>query len=170
MRRQFPALYTLLAMLLLCTACAPFGPERLQKGDMEPQVLQVMGKPTAIHVLPASSMPAVRRLEYARGPWGQVTFMVDLDSAAHVVRIEQVLTTANFERIQIGQWTKEEVRRTFGPPAETGRVHNGNETWSYRYQDIWNLMYHVYFDETGRVTRAHQGPDSWMECRLSIMC
>ncbi len=123
----------------------------------------------AVNLLPPDA-PAIERLEYWRGPYVRATYMVDLDAAARVVRIAQVLTTKNFERIQIGQWTKEDVRRNFGMPAETGRVYNGDETWSYRYQDVWDLMYHIYFDQTGRVTRAHQGPDLWMECRFSIWC
>ena len=66
------------------------------------------------------------RLEFARGPYGKHTYMVDFDADGRLLSWEQVLTENNFFQVQIGE-TKEAVvidglgRRS--GPTRRGDVH-----------------------------------------------
>lgn len=161
-RKRFVTLF----WVLYIVGCAPYGPTTLKVGSTEREVLRVMGEPNQIYQIAQG-----KRLEYARGPWGQETFMVDLDLKNEVRQIEQVLTKEKFQTIKIGQTTQTEVARTFGHPAEIGKVFNGDITWTYRYREVvWNQMYHIYFNAQGIVTRAHSGPDEWLDCNSQIKC
>jgi len=88
-----------------------------------------MGEPTGRYPLPDGGS----RVEYARGPAGAHTYMVDVDAAGRVRSVEQVLTERNFNAVQIGT-PREDVRRLLGRPSETrGGWRGGGEVWSYRY-------------------------------------
>ena len=84
--------------------------------------------------------------------------MVDLDPSARVVRSRQVLTAAEFNRIEIGTWTREDVEREFGPPARVDGVASWNgPIMTYRWNDGSDMFYYVYLDGRDRVQRAHPG-------------
>ena len=81
-----------LGLVLSLLACAALEPAReLRVGMPEAQVSQYMGLPNARHALPNG----LTRLEFARGPAGRSTWMVDIDSAGRVRAFEQVLTEAS---------------------------------------------------------------------------
>ncbi|HQY08456.1 MAG TPA: hypothetical protein PK797_07085, partial [Burkholderiaceae bacterium] len=63
-----------LIALVTLTGCAGYSPAALQPGQTAEQVRALMGPPTGEHGLPGGGI----RLEYARGPAGLQTFMVDL--------------------------------------------------------------------------------------------
>jgi hypothetical protein len=91
-------------------------------------------------------------------PLGHYAYMVDLDGSGRVVRSRQVLTEAEFHRIEPGRWTIADVDREFGPPARIDGVSSfRGQVLTYRWKDPvnTNMFYHVYVDPQGMVQRAH---------------
>jgi hypothetical protein len=114
------------------TGCAALGPPPLQDGQSEAQVLQLMGPPTARHAMPAGAT----RLEYATGPMGRHTWMVDLDAGGRVSAWHQALDPWRLEAFQAraAGLPVEEVLRTLGTPGERSAIGwTGGEIWSWRY-------------------------------------
>jgi hypothetical protein len=144
-------LATLLAAAALAGCAASYGPGPVGAGATEADVVARMGAPTGRHAMPDGAT----RLEYARGPFGRETYMVDLDAGGRVARIEQVLGEAQFrERMAVGM-TRDEVRRTFGRPAEAQRVgFVGREVWSWRYPTNDCLWFRATFGPDGRLMDA----------------
>jgi hypothetical protein len=132
-----PALSCLLrwvAALLLpwLAACSVLGPPPLRQGQPEADVIRDWGPPTARYAMP----DGVQRLEYATGPYGRTTWMIDLDASGGVLRADQVLNESNFLRFQARApgMTIDELLRTLGRPGDResgGR--QGGEVWSWRY-------------------------------------
>lgn len=111
------------------------------------EVIQRMGP--AHHVWPEPDGGAT--WEYVYGPSG--TYMIGVDRAGVVTRIEQVLSEKYFSRVRSGM-KPEEVRRAMGPPFRVLEFTRVRETiWDYRYRDAWNYpsVFSVIFDETGVV-------------------
>lgn len=135
---------------LLLAGCAVFSP--VQPGMSRAEVLSRLGTPTAVVALPAGE-----RLQYSSQPLGQTATMVDLDASGHVLRERQVLTAAEFARIQTG-WSRADVLREFGPPALVDHVASWNgDVWTYRWRADGDMFYWVYFDHAGKVARTQQG-------------
>ncbi|HQY08234.1 MAG TPA: hypothetical protein PK797_05950, partial [Burkholderiaceae bacterium] len=100
------------------------------------------------------------RLEYARGPAGLQTFMVDLDAQGRMTGWSQVLNDAAFARIQPG-WSREQLQREFGLPAQEQVFDRlGQRVWSYRY-DSWDCNWlQVSLDlRSDAVVDVSRGPD-----------
>jgi len=135
-----------LAACLWLAACASLEPARtLAVGQTEAQVRQAMGAPTGRHALPG----AITRLEFARGPAGRTTWMVDLDASGRVTAFEQVLHEASFLRATAGMST-DELLRLFGRPAHRAIDHGRRETWYWRYPTNDCLWFNVTFSPEGR--------------------
>ena len=126
-----------------------------QPGMTRDQVIARMGRPTGIVALAGGG----ERLQYSQQPQGQYVTMVDLDATGHVTQARQVLTEADFARIEIGRWTRADVEREFGPPGQIDHVASWNgDIWQYRWrQGLNNMYYWVYFDPQGIVRQAHMG-------------
>lgn len=140
-----PRMVSGLAALLLA-ACVAHGPGDLGVGATEQDVLARMGAPTGRHTLPDGQT----RLEYARGPFGRETYMIDIDATGRVTRVRQVLGEQQFAAMVPGM-TREEVLREFGRPAEARRVgFVGREVWSWRYPTNDCLWFRVTFGPDGR--------------------
>lgn len=140
---------------LALAACAnPWNTLNVAAGATPDQVVARAGQPTRVLPLPGGG----ERMQYTMQPLGQYAFNVDVDATGHVVRAQQVLTEANFNRIVPGQWTVADVEREFGPPARVDRVtsFNGN-VLTYRWYNGSDMFYFVYVDPNGVVQRAHQG-------------
>jgi len=126
-----------------------------------------MGTPTNTVPLPGGG----QRLQYSLQPAGRYAWMVDLDASGRVLSTRQVLTEREFQRIVIGQWTRSDVEREFGPPAFVDRVGSWNgPVMNYRWRDLQgaDMFYWVYLDPNGIVGRAHPGmeyPDRFFERR-----
>ena len=98
------------------------------------------------------------RLQYSLQPFGQHAWMVDLDASGRVVRSRQVLNAADFNRIEVGKWTRDDVEREFGPPASIDGVASWNgPILTYRWTDGSDMFFFVYLDGRGVVQRAHPG-------------
>ncbi len=141
---------------LALAACAMYAPRSLKAGDSLDEVRRQLGEPTARYTLPTGT-----RLEFARGPYGKHTYMVDVDAQGRVTAWQQVLTEENFNRVEAGQ-TGEQLLMQLGRPAETrpGGWQRG-QVWSYRYDTVMGLCqwFQVSLDDHGVVTSSAYGID-----------
>lgn len=140
-------------LLAALAACALFEPPPIRRGSNEAELSQLLGAPTGRYPMPAG----VTRLEFARGPFGRQTWMVDLDAGGHVTDWWQALEEWRLHAFQADGpgMTRDQLLRTLGRPAERrhgGRM--GGELWSWRYPTNDCLWYQVSLDDDARVTSA----------------
>jgi hypothetical protein len=137
----------------LLTACAGYGPPKdLRVGSSEAEVVQAMGQPTGRYKLPEGPT----RLEFARGPYGRHTYMVDLDAQGRVLQWDQVLERRYFDAVTPGM-TSDQLLRFIGRPSERlGMMRNG-QIWSWRYYNTDCLWWQAQLDAQGVVTSAGYG-------------
>lgn len=146
---------TVLAAALLSACANPMAGYNIQPGTPRQAVIERMGPPN--RVLP---LAGGERLQYSLQPFGQWAWMVDLDASGRVLQARQVLTEANFRRIEPGKWTRDDVEREFGPPARIDGVSSWDgPVLTYRWRDVANsdMFYWVYLDQGNVVRRAHPG-------------
>ena len=132
-------------------------------------VTEALGQPAAVYPEPDGG----RILEYRGQPMGQVQHMARIGADGRLISYEQVLTNENFARLGTKRWTKDDVLRTFGRPADisparaTGPFPDDAEVWSYRYKDdgVWNAMMSVYFNAGGVVLHTAKTPDPILDDR-----
>ena len=144
--------FATLACTALLTSCA-LAP--VQPGMSQADVLKRYGTPTRIVPLNSGT-----RLQYSTEPAGQSVVMVDLDAAGKVVNARQVMTPAEFSKVQPGQWTREDVEREFGRPASVDRVASWpGDIMTYRWlsSNIYDMYFWVYLDGRNVVQRTGQG-------------
>jgi hypothetical protein len=149
--------WPVLAAVLLA-GCATHFTNVLQVAPGTPRdaVLARAGQPTRVVPLAGGG----QRLQYSLQPMGRFAFMVDLDPAGRVTRVRQVLTAAEFHRIEEGRWSRTDVEREFGPPAWIDGVARWDGTvMTYRWMDAdrSDMFYWVYLDRQDVVRRAHPG-------------
>ena len=119
-----------LALALTLGACAV--PEWQKPGTSRVEVERNMGRPTLVDPLPAGG----ERLLYSRQPAGQQVYHLDFDAQQGLVRVQQVLTPANFFALRDGVDTRDSVYRQFGPPALVEKVASfRGDLWTYRLLD-----------------------------------
>jgi hypothetical protein len=133
-------------------------------GQTEAQVQALMGAPTGRYAMPDGGT----RLEYATGPHGRQTWMVDLAADGRTRAFAQVLERRNlwdFAQRAPGM-TQDQLLRELGRPAE--RRHAGlagGETWSWRYPTNDCLWWQVSVGPDGRVIGAGEGIDPACDAR-----
>jgi hypothetical protein len=145
-----------LAGAALLVACASIEPPAA--GTSADELRGSWGEPTGRYTLADGST----RLEYATGPFGRTTWMVDLDEQQRVRSARQVLDEASFDRFQRLETaqTRETVLQTLGRPGERYRLGwLGGEVWSWRYPTYDCLWFQVSFDREGRMTGSGYGTD-----------
>lgn len=143
----------LAAVLLGLGGCSIFPISSVKPGMSREEVVSTMGQPTA-----AVTLQQGTRLQYSGQPGGQYAFMVDLDAAGRVASVRQVLTEKDFERIEPGKWTKDDVLREFGRPAMIERVASWNgDILTYRWYGLQDMFYWVFLDGGQVVQKAHPG-------------
>ncbi len=154
-RRLIPAC---LAAAMACAACSGYGPSGLKPGAGQSEVIAAMGAPTAEHPPPSGLPGAAKRLEYARGPMGKHTYMLDFDAQGRLLAWEQVLTEKRFFEVRKG-WTQEQLRQWLGTPSNIRGVGwRGQKVWSYRFESPFCVWFEVSVEQ-GLVTETGQGPD-----------
>ena len=81
-------------------------------------------------------------------------------AGGRVTRVDPLLNTEHFARIQVGKWNEQEVFDHFGPPAER-RATLSYRVWSYRYREAetWDSLFSIMFDAQGIVRQTQNGPD-----------
>ena len=154
-----------LALALTLSACAPLVRRTPPAGAPLAEVTSRLGKPDAVY--PTEGGGQV--LEYRGQPMGQFQHMAHIGADGRLTSWDQVLTSENFAKVKIDAWTKDDILRHFGRPAEVSRVYAHNyEVWSYRYKEagVWNSMMHVHFDEQGVVRQMLNGPDPMYDDRF----
>ncbi len=139
-----------LASLVVLAACAGL-PQGFQAalaspGQTEAEVLARFGTPTSRYTLPAGA----QRLEYATGPYGRTTVMVDLGADGRVRASQQVLTEANFAQVTDGM-PRGAVLRLLGRPADKAHEYMDRQTWSWRYPTHDCLWARITFEPDGQV-------------------
>ena len=139
-------LAALLAAGALLAGCAIPQPKRVQAGQAEPEVLAAMGAPTGRYPL----ADGTQRLEFAQGPQGVRTWMVDLDAQGRVLKIRQVMDSFYFDQVQDGM-PRDALLRLLGRPASRQGEWQGRETWSWRYDNTDCLWLRVTLDASGKV-------------------
>ena len=144
---------SLAVAVLLMAGCAFTA---VQPGMSREDVISHYGTPS--RVLPLGEGT---RLQYSGQPAGQTAVMVDLDAAGKVIRAREVLTLAEFSKIEVGKWTRADVEREFGRPARMDRVASwSGDIMNYRWRDAGtNMLFWVYLDAANVVQRTGQGPE-----------
>ena len=143
----------LLAALL--AACASF-PSNIKPGQSREELMARFGAPAGVQRTAQGE-----RLVFSTAPFGQTAYAATLGPDGRVVAVEQVLTSENFTRIKLGEWTSERVRSEFGAPAEIRAFSNKEVWWAYRFKEsgVWNTLMNVMFDESGIARKTINTPD-----------
>ncbi len=140
----------LLGGVVVLAGCAA---HPIQNGMERDAVIARMGVPTGV-----VSIASGTRLQYSGQPANQQAWMVDLGPQGKVIQVRQVLQASEFARIEVGNWTRADVLREFGPPASIDRVASWpNDILTYRWRGSEDMLYWVYLDEQQRVQRTEQG-------------
>lgn len=141
---------------LALAACTAYGPGDVRTGQSADDVARSMGAPTARYALPDGGT----RVEYARGPYGKHTYMVDTDAAGRVTGWRQVLDEKNFNALPVGM-PADDVLRTIGTPSERFAIpRQGLQIWNYRYETPFCIWFQVSVDpRERRVRETGYGPD-----------
>lgn len=147
---------------LLCWLLAACAAPPLPPGTDVADVLKTWGQPTATYPL----ADAVRRLEYASGPYGRTTWMVDVDAAGRVLQSRQVLVEAEFFELQSQSGlSRDALLRWLGTPGERRGARFGGETWSWRYPTNDCLWFQVSLGADAMVQSASFGIDPSCDTR-----
>lgn len=145
-----------LSLLLVLAGCDAFAPQDLKPGvttDLE--VRDRLGRPA----LEWRNDDGSVTWEYPKGPQGTTTYMVTI-GPDHLLRaVEQVLTEANYARIEKGM-DGDQVRRILGKPAQISTFPRKPETvWDWHIAGSLpneETHFHVHFGPDGRVTGTSQ--------------
>jgi hypothetical protein len=140
----------LLALSLAATACTTYKPQDLRAGLSEADVTQLMGQPTGRYSGPQGQT----RLEFATGPYGRTTWMVDMDAAGKSIAWAQVLNEASFSNVQLSFQGKDQawLRYTLGRPGDVrGGGWQGGQVWSWRYPTNECFWYQVSILDSGQL-------------------
>ena len=143
------------AVAAVLSGCAgTYGPQALRTGASVSEVTASLGTPTARYPRPAGE-----RLEFARGPSGKHTYMLDFDSQGRLQSWEQVLTENKFNTLAAGT-SRDDVLFMLGHPADTRPLPvQGRTLWSYRYEAPFCTWFQVGLDAGGKVVDTGYGPD-----------
>ena len=147
--------FAALACALLLTACAGYSPKGLQPGQPETDVVKQMGTPTGRYTLPNGGT----RLEFARGPAGRETYMVDFDTAGRMVDWEQVMDLWYLTRITPGLSTEDVLMRVGHPGSTIPIKRQQLVVWNYRYPTNDCLWFQISIGDDGKVISGGQGTD-----------
>ena len=105
-----------------------------------------MGAPTGRYPLPSGA----QRLEFAQGPAGRQTWMVDLDAQGRVLKTDQVMSQRFFDQVRDGM-DRDELLRLLGRPAARHGEWQNRQTWSWRYLNYDCLWLRVTLNADGTV-------------------
>jgi len=143
------------AATALLGACAVNNPESFTRGMKVDEALQRMGAPTGEHLSPTGT----RRLEFARGPLGRQTYMLDFDTRGQLVDSKQVLTEAHFNTIKAGMSAPEVLAQIGRPSTIWALSRQKQNVWSYRYDTTFCQWFMVGMGYDNKVIDTAYGPD-----------
>ncbi len=139
--------------LALLRACA-YSPAGLAPSATRADAVGRMGTPTGEYVLPGGAT----RLEFARGPYGRQTYMLDFDSSGRLTHWEQVLTENHFYQVRKGMNESEVLMQLGRPSAKRGVGWQNITLWSYRFETPFCIWFNVGLD-AGKVVDLGYTPD-----------
>jgi hypothetical protein len=157
-RCRVAAVSVLATLAMTFGACAPIPP---LPGQLSQDALVQWGPPSARYSLAAGG----ERLEYATGPYGRTTWMIDIDNGGRVLQARQVLSEAEFAKVQhaVGL-TGQDLLRWLGRPSERrGGGWAGGEVWSWRYPTLDCRWFQVSLSDAGLVTSSAYAEDPMCE-------
>lgn len=163
MMRRLRRLACLVAAAFLA-ACATAPSRVVQPGQSVAEVEQALGQPSGRYTLSEGGS----RLEYARGPYGKQTWMIDVDAAGRVRSVQQVLNEANFGTIAPGA-ARDDVLRRLGRPSERRGAYGNVELWQYRYDAIFCQWFVVTMTQQGKVRDTGYVPDPMCDDDESVL-
>lgn len=139
----------------LVAACDPSGQAyedvrlaKLRPGEStEQDVRKLFGNPYAVRDLDAG-----RGLVYPLGPEGLHTLLIKVGSDGKYAGREDLLTRANFQRVNTGM-KQVDVLKVLGPPGRTQNYTMKQETaWEWRFKDgAVTRVFVVTFNNAGQV-------------------
>ncbi|HNU10830.1 MAG TPA: hypothetical protein PKJ45_05640 [Rubrivivax sp.] len=150
-----------LAALLLAAplaACVLLQGPQLALGQTEAELVAQLGAPTGRYAMPNGN----QRLEWATGPFGRHTWMVDLGPDGRSVWFAQVLERSYLARFAAraqGMDTQQLLRELGRPAEKQPNGWGGGQTWSWRYVTNDCLWWQVSIDKDDKVTGAGEGID-----------
>jgi hypothetical protein len=156
----------LILALFSLPACAPLVRRTPAVGAPLAEVTARLGKPDAVYPDPDGGQV----LEYRGQPMGQFQHMARIGPDGRLLSYEQVLTSENFAKVDIGRWTRDDILRHFGRPYEVWRDRvDGDEVWSYRYKEkgVWNSLMNVHLNRRGIVRRMVNSGDPLLDERFN---
>lgn len=147
------ALLPLLAAAL--AGCAGLGRPPVEVGSSVDEARRALGSPTGEYPRPDGG----RRLEYATGPYGRTTWMLDYDAGGRLLASQQVLTEASFGTVRPGT-PQDELRFRLGRPGRIDAFPRiGQVAWSWRYETPFCQMFYVMVGADGQVVGSGYSPD-----------
>jgi SmpA / OmlA family len=153
----FRALVAIFALLGL-HGCDSQRISELEEGvSTEADVRSKFGPPENIWEGPGGQ----RVFEYNRQPAGQTNYMISIGPDGKMTALRQVLTPANFAKVQPGMMM-EDVRKLLGKPMKRTPYALKNEiAWDWRYLEPPNtsMIFTVWFSPDYRVLRTSSAPD-----------
>jgi hypothetical protein len=137
--------------------CASMGtPTAIPPGATEAEVVAVMGPPTGRYTFADGGGT---RLEFARGPQGRQTWMIDFDAAGKMNDTEQVMDLWYLTRIEPGM-TVDQVLIRVGHPGSIRPIPRQHlSLWNYRYPTNDCLWFQISMGDDGRVVSGSVGTD-----------
>ena len=120
-------------------------------------VVRYMGKPEMIW----EENDGSQVMEYARGPQGHQTYMVEIGADGKYRGMKNILIDDTFARVKPGM-SRDDVRRLLGKPTETVEFKLKHEiVWSWRHHGDQQRprMFNVHFDPSGRVKNTSHSED-----------
>jgi hypothetical protein len=131
-----------------------YSPGALKTGASMQEVTAALGQPTGRYPRDGGE-----RVEYARGPFGQHTYMLDFDAQGRLTGWEQVLNEPHFNAVRAGI-SRDELLLAIGHPSDARALPVQDRTlWSYRYEGPFCQWFQVGLDRSGRVVDTGYGPD-----------
>ncbi|HEX8785753.1 MAG TPA: hypothetical protein VF793_06185 [Telluria sp.] len=159
-------IYAASLLVFALAGCSTF--HKPSPGAPLADVTDRLGKPNAVYPDPDGS----QWLEYRGQPMGQFQHMAHVGADGRLLSYEQVLTSKNFARVEVNTWTKDDVLRHFGRPAEVSRDRvDGYQVWSYRYlqDNVWPSYMNISFNARGVVRKLENTPDPLLDDRFKGM-
>jgi hypothetical protein len=150
------AAMTCVVALMLGACVQPW--QQFEAGQDQSTIIARMGPPRETYDLPNGG----RRLMWPTQPMGTTTVAADIDASGKIVNVRQVLQISEFNRAQIGTWTRNDVLINFGRPVDTAFFRlSQREVWSYRYveNNITPLLFSFSFDTSGVLRETQRTPD-----------
>ena len=130
--RQCCLIFSILLLTIILSACDPQRIAELKEGvASEADVVREFGQPEKIW----DGADGARIFEYNRQPAGTKNYMITIGADGKMSALRQVLTPANFAKIQPGMML-EDVRKRLGKPMKVSRFElQGTWHYDWRYMD-----------------------------------